>query len=73
MSSFVLRVETGATDKTPQDVARELVEVAKRLSLNVVTKINGIEIMVYPQSTPEQAARAYTQAVERRLKFNIAI
>lgn len=73
MSCFFLRLEHFASNQKEEDVVRDLVEIAKRLDLSVQAELNGIEITVYPESTPDQAVRAYVKAVERNVKFAAAI
>lgn len=56
-----MRLESVAGPETPQEAIGELVNIARRLNVGVISDVNGIEAFAFPSTEPAEAIRLWEQ------------
>lgn len=70
---FYLKLETIASNETPQDAIDHLIAISRRIGLAVQANISGVTVTVYPSATPTRAKLELTDALGKRDKTYIII
>jgi hypothetical protein len=58
---FLIRLESVASPQTPQEAIGELVTIAQRLDVGVISDVNGVDAFAFPSTDPADAIRLWEQ------------
>jgi hypothetical protein len=70
--SVYLKLETGAGG-TPLEALEKACHVAKLTTVMVRLEVNGIDVLIAPDDTPEHMHAQWLKALEKKRKFVSAI